>query len=120
MPALNSPYVLPVLLLVVSNLFMTVAWYWHLRFTEVPIVRVILISWSLALIEYCFAVPANRIGARVYDPAALKTIQEVITLAVFVVFSLVYLRQPPSWHQLLGFGFIAVGAALVFRGPIAR
>src|SRR5262245_46762591 len=67
MPVLGSPYVLPVLLLIVSNCFMTAAWYWHLRYTEVPIVRVIIISWSLALIEYCFAVPANRIGSSVYD-----------------------------------------------------
>lgn len=118
MPAsLSATHALPIVLLAVSNLFMTAAWYWHLRYPAVPIGWVIAISWGLALVEYCFAVPANRIGAAVYDPAQLKTIQEVITLVVFVGFSIVYLRQPPSWQQLAGFALIAAGAALVFRSP---
>ena len=110
-----SPKFLPILMLVVSNVFMTTAWYWHLKFKAAPILLVILISWSLALIEYCLAVPANRIGSAVYSPAQLKTIQEVITLAVFVVFSVLYLRQPVSWNHLAGFALIAGGAALIFR-----
>lgn len=118
MPAIfSAPYLLPVLLLLVSNVFMTAAWYWHLRYPSVPIVGVIAISWGLALIEYCFAVPANRIGGHVYDAAQLKTIQEVITLIVFVGFSIVYLKQAPSWQQLAGFALIAAGAALIFRAP---
>lgn len=116
MQVLASPFVLPIILLAFSNVFMTTAWYWHLRFTSVPIVLVIAISWGLALIEYCLAVPANRIGARAYSPFELKTIQEVITLSVFVVFSLVYFKQTPSWNHVIGFALIAAGAAFVFRG----
>ena len=86
MPAL-SPYLLPILLLVGSNVFMTTAWYWHLRFKEVPLFYVILLSWGMAFVEYCLAVPANRYGNAVYNPAQLKTIQEVITFVVFAVFS---------------------------------
>ena len=115
MQVLASPFVLPIALLIASNVFMTTAWYWHLRFASVPIVAVIAISWGIALIEYCLAVPANRIGSAVYSPFELKTIQEVITLAVFVVFSLVYLKQAPSWNHLVGFALIAAGAAFVFR-----
>ena len=95
MPALAvSPYVLPVLLLIGSNAFMTTAWYWHLRFKEVPLWQVILISWGLAFFEYWMAVPANRYGSAVYSAAQLKTIQEVVTLTIFGVFSVVYLGQP--------------------------
>ena len=82
-----SPYVRPIILLIGSNMFMTAAWYWHLRYKEVPLFYVILISWGVAFIEYCLAVPANRYGNAVYDPAQLKTIQEVITFAVFAGFS---------------------------------
>jgi len=116
MQLLVSPAVLPVLLLLGSNVFMTVAWYWHLRFTTVPIALVIGISWGIALIEYCLAVPANRIGSHAYSAYELKTIQEVITLSVFVLFSLVYLKQAPSWNHIAGFALIAAGAASVFRG----
>ncbi len=95
MPALAvSPYVFPVLLLIGSNAFMTTAWYWHLRFKEVPLWQVILISWGLAFFEYWMAVPANRYGSAVYSAAQLKTIQEVVTLTIFGVFSVVYLGQP--------------------------
>jgi uncharacterized protein (DUF486 family) len=89
-----SPYVRPIILLIGSNMFMTAAWYWHLRYKEVPLFYVILISWGVAFIEYCLAVPANRYGNAVYDPAQLKTIQEVITFAVFAGFSYAYLREP--------------------------
>jgi uncharacterized protein (DUF486 family) len=81
--------------------------------------QVVLVSWSLAFIEYCLAVPANRIGYRVYSAAELKTIQEVITLTVFVIFSLVYLKQAPTLNHLIGFAFIAIGAAFIFRGSAA-
>jgi uncharacterized protein len=116
MPSLPiSPYPLTILLLIASNVFMTAAWYWHLRFREVPLWQVILISWGLAFIEYCLAVPANRYGSYVYNAAQLKTIQEVITLSVFSVFSAVYLKQAITWNQATGFALIALGAFFVFR-----
>lgn len=114
MPAF-SPYLLPVALLIGSNVFMTTAWYWHLRYKEVSLISVIFISWGLAFIEYCMAVPANRYGSAVYNPAQLKTMQEVITFAVFAVFSYVYLKQPITWSQGFGFGLIALGAFFVFH-----
>ena len=95
-----SPYVRPIILLIGSNMFMTAAWYWHLRCKEVPLFYVILISWGVAFIEYCLAVPANRYGNAVYDPAQLKTIQEVITFAVFAGFSYAYLREPQPGLRL--------------------
>jgi uncharacterized protein (DUF486 family) len=119
MPAIfASPYVSPILLLIGSNVFMTAAWYWHLRFKEVPLWTVVLFSWGLAFIEYCLAVPANRYGSAVYSAAQLKTIQEVITLIVFAVFSVVYLKQGLTWNHLVGFALIASGAFFVFRAPI--
>lgn len=116
MPAL-SPYVMPIVLLIGSNVFMTTAWYWHLRYKEVPLFSVILISWALAFVEYCLAVPANRYGSAVYSAAQLKTIQEVITLTVFAVFSIVYLKQGLTLNQVIGFALIASGAFFVFKGP---
>jgi uncharacterized protein (DUF486 family) len=119
MPAmLSSPYLLPILMLIGSNVFMTTAWYWHLRFKEVPLFGVILLSWGLAFFEYCLAVPANRWGNAVYTAAQLKTMQEVITLTVFAVFSLVYLHQALNWNHVVGFSLIAAGAFFVFRGPL--
>jgi uncharacterized protein (DUF486 family) len=117
-PTFISPYLLPVLMLIGSNVFMTTAWYWHLRYKEVPLLSVILISWGLALIEYCLAVPANRWGSAVYSATQLKIMQEVITLSVFAVFSIVYLGQGLTWNTVIGFGLIAAGAFFVFRGPI--
>jgi uncharacterized protein (DUF486 family) len=111
----NFPAVLPIVMLIGSNVFMTTAWYWHLRFKQTPLLTVILISWALAFVEYCFAVPANRIGSDVYSAAQLKTIQEVITLSVFAVFSVVYLNQPVTLNQIVGFTLIAAGAYFVFR-----
>src|ERR1700744_3067113 len=113
-----SSYLLPIVLLIGSNAFMTTAWYWHLRYKEVPLWQVILISWGLAFIEYCLAVPANRYGSYVYSAAQLKTIQEVITLVVFGVFSVVYLQQAVTWNQVIGFALIAGGAFFIFRAPI--
>ena len=95
---------------------MTLAWYGHLKFKSVALAIVIAVSWSIALVEYCFTVPANRIGHGAYSAAELKTIQEVITLLVFAGFSVVYLKEPIGWNHLAGFTFIAGGAALVFRG----
>ena len=113
-----SPYLFPIVLLIGSNVFMTTAWYWHLRYKEVPLWQVILISWGLAFIEYCLAVPANRYGSNVYSAAQLKTIQEVITLSVFAVFSVVYLQQAITWNQIVGFALIAGGAFFIFRAPL--
>lgn len=106
----------PIVLLSLSNVFMTFAWYGHLKFKAAPLYLVILISWGIAFFEYCLAVPANRIGHGVYSAAQLKTIQEVITLTVFAGFSVVFLKESLSWNTVIGFGFIAVGAAFVFRG----
>lgn len=113
-----SPRVLPVVLLMVSNAFMTFAWYGHLKSENRPLYVVILISWLIALAEYCFAVPANRIGHSVYSAAELKTMQEVITLAVFAVFSVIYLGERLTLNHLVGFGFICLGAFFVFKGPL--
>lgn len=110
-----SPYLTPILLLVGSNVFMTTAWYWHLRYKDVPLFYVIFISWGLAFVEYCLAVPANRFGSAVYGAAQLKTIQEVITFVVFAAFSYVYLREPITLSQGFGFALIAAGAFFVFH-----
>jgi uncharacterized protein (DUF486 family) len=115
---INWSYLTPIALLVGSNVFMTTAWYWHLRYKEVPLVTVIFISWGLAFIEYCLAVPANRFGSAVYSAAQLKTMQEVITLLVFAVFSIVYLKQGITLNHVVGFALIAGGAFFVFRGPL--
>jgi uncharacterized protein (DUF486 family) len=110
-----SSYLLPIGLLVASNLFMTFAWYGHLRFKEAPLLLVILASWGIAFIEYCLAVPANRYGNTLYSTAQLKTIQEIITLLIFAGFSVVYLKEPITWNYLVGFAFIAAGAFFVFH-----
>jgi uncharacterized protein len=117
MPAIPAS-LLPICLLSASNIFMTFAWYWHLKFTDRPLWQVVLVSWSIAFLEYCFAVPANRYGSAVYSPAQLKTIQEVITLIVFAGFSVVYLKTALTLNQVVGFGFIALGAFFVFKGPL--
>lgn len=116
MTLLKSPHVLPFVLLVASNVFMTLAWYGHLRFKDVPLAGVIFASWAIAFIEYCLAVPANRFGHAVYSAAELKTIQEVITLAVFAGFSVLYLKEPLSWNHAVGFALIAAGAFFIFQG----
>ena len=109
-------YILPIILLVCSNLFMTIAWYGHLKYKSVALVTVVLVSWGIAFVEYCFAVPANRFGSAVYSPAELKIIQEVITLIVFAAFTAIYFREPLTLIQSAGFAFIALGALLVFKG----
>jgi len=110
-----SAAITPILLLCASNIFMTFAWYGHLKFKASPLWIVILVSWGIAFVEYCFAVPANRWGSAVYTTAQLKTIQEVITLVVFAIFSVVYLKEAFTWNYAVGFGFIALGAFFVFQ-----
>ncbi|SFV38496.1 DMT family protein [Hyphomicrobium facile] len=110
--------VLPIVLLTMSNVFMTFAWYGHLKFTNKPLWLVVIVSWGIAFFEYCLAVPANRYGVAVYSPAELKTMQEVITLVVFVAFSATYLGQPITINQGVGFAFIALGAFFVFKAPL--
>lgn len=105
-------------LLVVSNLFMTVAWYGHLRFLpegRYPLGLVILVSWGIALLEYVFQVPANRIGYRTFSATQLKIFQEVISISVFVVFALLVLGERPRWNHGLAFVLVAIAAALAVR-----
>ena len=101
-------------LLLMSNIFMTFAWYGHLKFKAAPLLLVILISWGIAFFEYPMQVPANRIGHGYFPAAQLKTIQEVITLSVFMVFSVYYLGEPVRWNDQVGFGLIMLGAWFVF------
>ncbi|HMN34075.1 MAG TPA: DMT family protein [Chiayiivirga sp.] len=108
-------YLIPVLLLACSNLFMTFAWYGHLKFKGAPILLVILVSWLIALPEYLFQVPANRMGHAVYTLPQLKTIQEVITLTVFIGFSVWVMGEPIKWNHLAGFALMIVAAWLIFR-----
>jgi uncharacterized protein len=116
MSSLTSAYVLPILMLVASNVFMTFAWYGHLNYTSKPLWIAVMVSWGIAFFEYWLAVPANRIGYQVYSAAELKTIQEVITFTVFAVFSVVFLKQAITVNHLIGFALIAAGAFFVFRG----
>jgi uncharacterized protein len=111
---LNGSYIAPIILLLGSNVFMTLAWYGHLNYKSKPLWLVILASWGIALIEYCLAVPANRYGHSVYSAAELKTIQEVITLLVFAGFSVLVLKEPLGWNHAVGFGLIAAGAGFIF------
>ena len=109
------PSLLPVLMLFASNVFMTFAWYGHLRFKDSWLPLAVIVSWGIAFFEYWLAVPANRWGSAVYTPAQLKTMQEVITLVVFAGFSVLYLKEPLGWNHALGFLFIAIGAFLIFQ-----
>lgn len=104
-----------ILLLTISNVFMTFAWYGHLNFKKAPLFTVILISWGIAFLEYCFQVPANRIGHGTFTAAQLKTIQEVITLIVFCVFSVLYLKEELKWNYLVGFGLIIAAVFFIFK-----
>jgi hypothetical protein len=105
----------PIVLLIISNIFMTFAWYGHLKFKDQALWLVILASWGIAFIEYCFAVPANRWGHGTYTAAELKTMQEVITLVVFAIFSVTYLGEALKWNHIVGFALIAGGAFFVFN-----
>ncbi|PIU83858.1 MAG: hypothetical protein COS68_01765 [Elusimicrobia bacterium CG06_land_8_20_14_3_00_38_11] len=104
-----------VLLLTISNIFMTIAWYGHLKYKNSPLRKVILISWLIAFFEYCFQVPANRWGHGRFSAAQLKTIQEVITLIVFSVFPVLYLKEEFKWNYLVGFIFIIPAAVFIFK-----
>ena len=104
-----------VILLSLSNVFMTFAWYGHLKYKDSPLWKAIILSWMIAFFEYCLQVPANRIGHYEYTAAELKTMQEVITLVVFAGFSVLFLKEELKWNYLVGFGFIALGAFFVFK-----
>ncbi|OKL40550.1 DMT family protein [Pontibacter flavimaris] len=104
-----------VLLLLISNIFMTFAWYGHLRFKDTALWKVILVSWGIAFFEYLFQVPANRIGYGQFTAFQLKTIQEVITLVVFIGFSVLYLREEVKWNYLVGFVLILAAVFFVFK-----
>jgi len=106
-----------IVLLLCSNVFMTIAWYGHLRHQGVALWKVVLISWGIAFFEYCLMVPANRIGASKegFNAFQLKTIQEIITLTVFCFFAVWYLKEPLKWNYLVGFGFLILAAVFIFR-----
>jgi uncharacterized protein (DUF486 family) len=114
--SLNPAAVGPIAMLCLYNVFMTFAWYGHLKFKAAPLFVAVLASWGIAFFEYCLAVPANRIGHEVYSAAQLKTIQEVITLLVFAGFSVFWLKESLTWNHAVGFMLIAAGAAFVFKG----
>ena len=105
----------PILLLVASNIFMTFAWYGHLRYRAVALPLVILTSWGIAFFEYCLQVPANRVGYGYFNAAELKTIQEILSLSVFMVFSVLFLGQELKWNYVLGFALIVVAAFVIFK-----
>jgi len=114
--SLNPAAFWPVVMLFASNIFMTFAWYGHLKHKGSAIFLAILASWGIAFFEYCLAVPANRIGSTVYSTAQLKTMQEVITLLVFAGFSIFWLGEDLTWNHAIGFALIAIGASFIFRG----
>jgi uncharacterized protein len=115
---MSYPAIAPIILLTISNVFMTFAWYGHLKFENKALWLVILASWGIAFFEYIFAVPANRIGHQVYTAAELKTIQEVITLIIFAIFSVYFLGEKLTLNHLVGFAMIFGGAFFIFKGPI--
>ncbi len=104
-----------ILLLTISNIFMTAAWYGHLKYKNSPLVKVIFISWGIAFVEYCFQVPANRAGHSQFSAAQLKTIQEVITLIVFCAFSVFYLEEELKWNYIVGFLMMMGAVFFVFK-----
>lgn len=108
-------YFTPIILLTISNVFMTFAWYGHLRHKNSALWVVIVVSWLIAFFEYCFQVPANRFGHEVYNVVQLKTIQEVITLIIFSIFSITYLKEQFRWNYLVGFVFIVLAVFFIFK-----
>ena len=106
---------LPLILLTISNVFMTFAWYGHLRFKSATLWVVVLASWGIAFFEYCFQVPANRIGHEYFSAAQLKMMQEVITLVVFAFFSVLYLKEDFKWNYFVGFLFLLLAVFFVFK-----
>ena len=111
---MSTAYWAPIALLIGSNVFMTMAWYGQFKFPSAALIPTIVISWGIAFIEYCMAVPANRMGHQVYSAAELKTMQEVITLVVFSGFSVLVLKEPITAKHGLGFALIAMGAGVIF------
>ena len=111
---MNWTLVFPVLMLSISNVFMTFAWYGQLRFPTTPLWILVLAGWGIAFFEYCFAVPANHFGHQVYSAAQLKTIQEVATLIVFAVFSILYLGEALRWNHLAAFACLVAAAYFSF------
>jgi len=109
------PYLAPIALLFCSNVFMTFAWYGQLKFPNAILWQVVLVSWGIAFFEYCLAVPANRIGHQVYSAAQLKTMQEIITLLVFAVFSVTYLGESLKWNHMVAFAFLCGAAFFSFH-----
>ncbi len=108
-------HISPIILLIISNVFMTFAWYGHLKYKSTALWTVIIVSWLIAFLEYCFQVPANRMGNEVYNVVQLKTIQEVITLSVFSLFSVLYLKEHFRWNYLVGFIFIVLAVFFIFK-----
>jgi len=104
-----------IILLLISNIFMTFAWYGHLKYKASPLWIVVLVSWGIAFFEYCFQVPANRWGHGQFNAAQLKTIQEVITLTVFCLFSIYYLKEPFKWNQAVGFLLMILAVFFIFQ-----
>lgn len=115
---ISFAHIAPILMLVASNVFMTFAWYGHLKFGSKPLWLVVIVAWSIAFFEYCLAVPANRIGHAVYSTAELKTMQEVITLIVFAIFSVSFLGEKLTMNHAVGFMLIIAGAWFIFRSPL--
>jgi uncharacterized protein (DUF486 family) len=115
MPQITHPALWTVVLLILANVFMTVAWYGHLKYPNAPLYLVVILSWLIAFFEYWLQVPANRIGYGYFSASELKTIQEVISLAVFVLFSFLYLGEPIRWSTIVGFAFIMLGAYFIFQ-----
>lgn len=112
---MNPTAIFTIVMLLLSNIFMTFAWYGHLKYKTAPLLLVIFASWGIAFFEYCLQVPANRYGHSVFTAAELKTIQEVITLLVFAVFSIYYLGEPLKWNHLVGFGLIVAAVFVIFH-----
>ncbi len=108
-------YAIPVILLTLANVFMMFAWYGHLKFKDAPLWGVIVVSWLIAFVEYCLQVPANRIGSNSFTTAELKTMQEAITLIVFCVFSVLYLKEELRWNYFVGFGFMVLAVFFIFK-----
>ena len=108
-------YIVPVALLTIANVFMMFAWYGHLKFKSSPLWIVIVTSWLIAFVEYCFQVPANRIGSQTFSTAELKTMQEAITLIVFCAFSVLYLKEELKWNYIVGFAFMVIAVFFVFK-----
>lgn len=104
-----------IILLTISNIFMTFAWYGHLKYRSSPLILAIVVSWGIAFFEYVFQVPANRIGSYQFSTVQLKTIQEIITLVVFCFFSYFYLNEAVKLNQIIGFVFLVLAAFFIFK-----